>query len=289
MACLLIKILFSLSILALLNSCSADAESSVSSRDSDARERDSVVVHDSVNVIDSIRIIDSVVVKDSVRIIDSVRVKDKVKIRDSVRIVDSVDVKDSVHIIDSVNVKDSVRIIDSVNVKDSVRIIDSVKVRDSVHVVDSVKVRDSVAVRDPEYFLGKCSQENKGTLKSAIIQDELRYFLCDEGTVMWRAQQTVIGIALGRDSVFAKCLDSVFAVGGDTAIAVCRDSAIARSRGQDTLVVDTIPELNDDWYMIDRQLVNQAESEAGGGWEATSYYTYTGRYSGDTARIQECR
>ena len=187
----LIKILFSLSILALLNSCSADAESSVSSRDSDARERDSVVVHDSVNVIDSIRIIDSVVVKDSVRIIDSVRVKDKVKIRDSVRIVDSVDVKDSVHIIDSVNVKDSVRIIDSVNVKDSVRIIDSVKVRDSVHVVDSVKVRDSVAVRDPEYFLGKCSQENKGTLKSAIIQNELRYFLCDEGTVMWRAASNV--------------------------------------------------------------------------------------------------
>lgn len=187
----LIKILFSLSILALLNSCGDDSESSVSSRDSDARERDSVVVHDSVNVIDSIRIIDSVVVKDSVRIIDSVRVKDKVKIRDSVRIVDSVDVKDSVHIIDSVNVKDSVRIIDSVNVKDSVRIIDSVKVRDSVHVVDSVKVRDSVAVRDPEYFLGKCSQENKGTLKSAIIQDELRYFLCDEGTVMWRAASNV--------------------------------------------------------------------------------------------------
>ncbi|WP_295858326.1 hypothetical protein [uncultured Fibrobacter sp.] len=101
----------------------------------------------------------------------------------------------------------------------------------------------------------------------------------------YRAQQTVIGIALGRDSVFAKCLDSVFAVGGDTAIAVCRDSAIARSRGQDTLVVDTIPELNDDWYMIDRQLVNQAESDAGGGWEATSLYTYTGAYSGENARI----
>ena len=70
----------------------------------------------------------------------------------------------------------------------------------------------------------------------------------------YRAQQTVIGIAMGR--------------------------------GQDTTISDTIPELNDNWYMIDRQLVNQAESEAGGGWEATSYYTYTGRYSGDTARIQ---
>ena len=69
----------------------------------------------------------------------------------------------------------------------------------------------------------------------------------------YRAQQTVIGIAMGR--------------------------------GQDTTISDTIPELNDDWYMIDRQLVNQAESDAGGGWEATSLYTYTGAYSGENARI----
>lgn len=62
--------------------------------------------------------------------------------------------------------------------------------------------------------------------------------------------------------------------------------AIAQGRGQDTTVTDTFPELNDDWYMIDRELVNRAESDAGGGWEATSYYTYTGRYSGDTAKIQ---
>jgi hypothetical protein len=90
-----------------------------------------------------------------------------------------------------VNVKDSVRIKDSVVVKDSIRIKDSVDVKDSIHIIDSVKVRDSVAVRDPEYFLGKCSQENKGTLKSAIIQEERRYFLCDEGTVMWRAASNV--------------------------------------------------------------------------------------------------
>lgn len=68
----------------------------------------------------------------------------------------------------------------------------------------------------------------------------------------YRAQQTVIGIAMGR--------------------------------GQDTTIADTIPELNDDWYMIDRQLVNQAESEAGGGWEATSRYAYTGAYSGEDAK-----
>lgn len=70
----------------------------------------------------------------------------------------------------------------------------------------------------------------------------------------YRAQQTVIGIAMGR--------------------------------GQDTTITDTIPELNDDWYMIDRSLVNQAESNAGGGWEATSLYTYTGAYSGEDAEIK---
>ena len=193
----LLTILINLSILALLNSCSDDSESSVNSKGSDAGERDSVIVHDSVNVIDSIRIIDSVVVKDSIRIIDSVDVKDSVRIKDSVvvkdsiRIKDSVDVKDSVRIKDSVVVKDSIRIKDSVDVKDSVRIKDSVVVKDSIRIKDSVKVRDSVAVRDPEYFLGKCSQENKGTLKLAIIQEERRYFLCDEGTIMWRAASNV--------------------------------------------------------------------------------------------------
>ncbi|MBO7412428.1 MAG: histidine phosphatase family protein [Fibrobacter sp.] len=181
----------------MFDSCSGDSEASVSTDVSDEVVRDSVVVHDSVNVIDSVHIIDSLDVKDSVSIKDSlivkdsVRIKDSVVVKDSVRIKDSVVVKDSVRIIDSVNVKDSVRIIDSVNVKDSVRIIDSVKVRDSVHVVDSVNVKDSVAVRDPEYFLGKCSQENKGTLKSTVIQEELRYFFCDEGTVMWRAASNV--------------------------------------------------------------------------------------------------
>ena len=61
--------------------------------------------------------------------------------------------------------------------------------------------------------------------------------------------------------------------------------AIAQGRGQDTTIADTFPELNDDWYMIDRSLVNQAESEAGGGWEATSLYAYTGKYSGESERI----
>ena len=68
----------------------------------------------------------------------------------------------------------------------------------------------------------------------------------------YRAQKTVIGIAMGR--------------------------------GQDTTVTDTISALNDDWYMIDRQLVNQAEQKEGG-WEATSLYAYTGAYSGEDADI----
>lgn len=167
--------LLSLSILTLLNSCSEDSESSVSSNNSDVVERDSVVVHDSVNVKDSVRIIDSVVVKDSIRIIDSVEV------RDSVRIIDSVHVKDSV------NVRDSIRIVDSVHVIDSVNVIDSTRIIDSLHITDSVNVKDSVAVREPEYFLGSCNGEHLGEVKPATIGEELRYFICDVNTIMWRA------------------------------------------------------------------------------------------------------
>lgn len=53
---------------------------------------------------------------------------------------------------------------------------------------------------------------------------------------------------------------------------------IAEGRGQDTTVADTFAFLNDDWYMIDRNLVNQAEDKSGGGWEATSLYVYDGMY-----------
>jgi broad specificity phosphatase PhoE len=170
----LIKILLSLSILALLNSCSDDSESSVSSRDSDAGERDSVVVHDSVNVKDSVRIIDSVVVHDSVRIIDSVEV------RDSVRIKDSVIVKDSVKVRDSVRIVDSLHIIDSVNVKDSIEI------TDSIQIIDSVVVRDSVVIRDLNDVLGKCAKDNAGKIMPYMIDDGVRYFDCDANAALWR-------------------------------------------------------------------------------------------------------
>lgn len=53
---------------------------------------------------------------------------------------------------------------------------------------------------------------------------------------------------------------------------------IAEGRGQDTTVADTLAFLNDDWYMIDRNLVNQAEDNAHGGWEATSLYVYNGEF-----------
>lgn len=53
---------------------------------------------------------------------------------------------------------------------------------------------------------------------------------------------------------------------------------IAEGRYQDTTVADTFAFLNDDWYMIDRNLVNQAEDRSGGGWEATSLYVYNGDF-----------
>lgn len=54
---------------------------------------------------------------------------------------------------------------------------------------------------------------------------------------------------------------------------------IARGRGQAYDVMDTLPELNDDWYVKDKSAKDKAESDAGGGWEATSKYAYTGAYT----------
>lgn len=74
------------------------------------------------------------------------------------------------------------------------------------------------------------------------------------GSEFVRAHQTVVNIAKGR-------------VLGDKTIK------------QDSVLQDTLPELNDDWYMKDRDLESKAESDAGGGWEAVSKYVYTGAYS----------
>lgn len=56
-------------------------------------------------------------------------------------------------------------------------------------------------------------------------------------------------------------------------------SSIAKGRGQDTEVRDIFPELNDDWYSKDKDEVEKAKNECGGGWEVTSKYAYTGAYS----------
>ena len=54
---------------------------------------------------------------------------------------------------------------------------------------------------------------------------------------------------------------------------------IARGRGQQYEVRDTFPELNDDWYVKDKEESDKAKDECGGGWESTSKYAYTGAYT----------
>ena len=55
--------------------------------------------------------------------------------------------------------------------------------------------------------------------------------------------------------------------------------SIAKGRGQQSEIRDTIPELNDDWYVKNADAVETAKNECGGGWEVTSKYAYTGAYS----------
>lgn len=57
---------------------------------------------------------------------------------------------------------------------------------------------------------------------------------------------------------------------------------IAKGRGQDYDVMDTLPQLNDDWYVKNKSAKDNAESESGGGWEATSKFAYTGAYTTGT-------
>lgn len=150
------------------------------------------------------------------------------------------------------------------------KVVSSASVRDAFYVkksaiedfIDIQEVYESIKDGERAIFLLRHAERDKdvtskeGTLTAKGIQESkdvgARLTKFDEpfrlgASEFYRAQQTVISMAQGR--------------------------------GQDTVVADTLPELNDDWYMRDRSLVNQAESAAGGGWEATSLYTYTGAYT----------
>ena len=118
---------------------------------------------------------DSVVVRDSVRFIDSVRVINSINFVDSVRIVDSLSIVDSVNVVDNPS-----------HVADSVRFVDSIRVIDSLNIKDSVRVVDSVVVYGPEHYFGPCTSENSGEIKSTTIYDEVRAYVCDENTMLWR-------------------------------------------------------------------------------------------------------
>lgn len=54
---------------------------------------------------------------------------------------------------------------------------------------------------------------------------------------------------------------------------------IARGKGQQYDVRDTFPELNDDWYINDREENDKVKDACGGGWQSFSKYAYTGDYT----------
>ena len=55
--------------------------------------------------------------------------------------------------------------------------------------------------------------------------------------------------------------------------------SMAKGRGQAYDKRDTLPELNDDWYIKDKDIMSKVNDEAGGGWHSTSKYVYTGAYT----------
>ena len=55
--------------------------------------------------------------------------------------------------------------------------------------------------------------------------------------------------------------------------------SMAKGRGQAYDKRDTLPQLNDDWYIKDKDIMSKVNDEAGGGWHSTSKYAYTGAYT----------
>lgn len=109
------------------------------------------------------------------------------------------------------------------------------------------RIKDATNKDDPLSAQGIADSKNVGA-KLKKHKEDFRLGASE----FYRAQQTVISIALGR--------------------------------GQDTLVADTIRELNDDWYMVNRDTVNKVEA-AVGGWEAIGLYVYNGEYTDDAETV----
>ena len=285
-----------------------ESTTEASAEDSDPIVRNTLVTRDSVRYVDSVKVINSINFVDSVRIVDSVNVLDSVHIIDSLNIVDS-----AIHVIDSVVVRDSVHIIDSLNIKDSVHVIDSVVVYGPEHyfgpctaenagVIKSAtindEVRDYVCDKNTLFWriATKVDWNDKFIYESHADDFTPVKTLVDNLASTEKMVLVLRHAERGSDYSMTGTLNAngiqqsvelgesianeiEFYYGASQFVRAHQTcNSVAQGRGEETLA-DTIPALNDDWYVLDTASYKKAKDDHGGGWNVASKWAYEGAYS----------
>ena len=307
---------------AMLLFCGCDDTTSASEK-TETLIRDSVVVHDSV----SIRYVDSVVVRDcinfvdSVRYIDSVRVVDSLNIIDSaINVIDSVNIIDSVHVIDSLFVKDSVHVIDSVVTYGPEHYFGPCTSENSGVIKSATingEVRDYICDENTLFWrlAGQLDWNNKYIEESHVtdftpVQTVVKNLAETEKLILilrhaargddysitgplseaGLMQAYKLGESLKKDSLnrdSTKDDIQIYYAASQFVRAHQTNSQIAKGRGELDTLADTIPALNDNWFMISDSLYRDARDKNGGAWNFIAKWAYEGGFTGVMYNLEE--
>ena len=274
---------------------------------------DSVRYIDSVNVVDSLNIIDSVNVVDSVNVLDSIHIVDSLNIVDSaLHVIDSLNIIDSVRVIDSLNIKDSVHVIDSIvtygpehyfgectsinsGVIKSVTI--NGEVRDYICDKSTLFWRLANKVDWNNKFIDDSNVEDftpvQTVVKNLADTEKLIVVLrhAERGNDYSKTgplnaagfqQAFKLRESLQRDSINKNDIKGdikVYYAASEFVRAHQTNNSIAKGRGELDTLADTIPQLNDDWFVKGADAYKKAKDDNGGGWKLTSKWAYEGGFT----------
>ena len=136
-----------------------------------------------------------------------------------------------------------------------------VKASNAKQFIDIQDVYESIKDNERVIFVLRHAERGDDTSKSGTLTDN------------GKKQSEEVGARLTK-------FDVDFVLGASQFLRAHQTvESIAKGRGQAYDKRDTIPELNDDWYVKNADAVEKAKNECGGGWEVTSKYAYTGAYS----------
>jgi broad specificity phosphatase PhoE len=290
-------------------------EATVSSNDDDAKaDSDLPVVRDSVHVRDSVRL------HDSVRVINSVNFYDSLNIIDSVHVIDSVNYIDSVRIIDSVNVIDNVVTRDSVVIYDLEHYFGKCTVENS-DIIKSTTINgeERSFICDKNTLLWRVATpidwNNKFIYESHVvdftpIQTVVKNLAETEKLIViirhaqrgsdysmtgpldstGMVQAFKLGESLQKDSLNRdSTMEDIEVYYGASQFVRAHqtNNHIAKGRGELDTLADTIPQLNDDWFVKDADAYKKAKDDNGGGWNVASEWAYEGGYVDALYNLEE--